>query len=462
MDEKTLFRLNDLVTKLNSEKGTNNKITVMKEYQDIKWLIGLVYDTQLTTGIRKTGLETWEKKKADKIPKAPSTISIKTLITKLHNNELTGDLAKATALQYIRTYPKYSDLIKHALEGDLKIRMAAKTIQKAFPGLFKFTYVMLAQDFEQKRFDSNYNLVKKNLAKSDLTKTLPVCYMSQKIDGVRLLALVTIDDSKINTIEFISRFGKTFTSLSKLATDLKSNANVNKLSAEYTKGFVLDGELIARDPNGSENFKLTVSLAKKKELQMDNPLFKVFDVIPMSAFDAGVDSKDIYSQRLDILNNLLPECKYATTLEQTEYTPKLFETMKLTAESKEWEGIMLRFNSEWEPSRSYFLMKYKFFQTEEFKVEDVGIELMPFPNSTGGIDKIMALKHVLIKHKGNTVFVGSGFTASERIAYGKDPKSILGMKISVRFQEEFKDEKSGKYSLRCPTFKAVIGVERDI
>ena len=71
------------------------------------------------------------------------------------------------------------------------------------------------------------------------------------------------------------------------------------------------------------------------------------------------------------------------------------------------------------------------------------------------------LTAVLIKHKGNTVNVGSGFTIEQRQTYFKKPSAIHGKIITVQYFEESQNQ-SGEYSLRFPVLKIVHGNKRDI
>jgi hypothetical protein len=87
------------------------------------------------------------------------------------------------------------------------------------------------------------------------------------------------------------------------------------------------------------------------------------------------------------------------------------------------------------------------------------------------------LTNVVIHHRGTKVRVGSGFSAEDRIRFGKDPSLIVGKTITVKYFEESKaltkddngstanggqndregdeDGQGGLWSLRFPTVKAI-------
>lgn len=56
----------------------------------------------------------------------------------------------------------------------------------------------------------------------------------------------------------------------------------------------------------------------------------------------------------------------------------------------------------------------------------------------GQFEERYGLTSVTVVHRGNKVGVGSGFTAEERIRFGKDPSLIVGKTITVKYFEESK------------------------
>jgi DNA ligase-1 len=125
------------------------------------------------------------------------------------------------------------------------------------------------------------------------------------------------------------------------------------------------------------------------------------------------------------------------------------------ADQNGWEGIMLRKDTGYKGKRSNDLLKVKKMHDEEYVVED--IEFGPFriiDSETGLETTIETMTNVIIKHKGNVVSVGSGFSLAQRARYFDYPERIVGKEITVQYFEESQD-KTGKYSLRFPVCKAV-------
>lgn len=431
-DSYLLSQTAQMVKALNETKGTNAKITLMKTYGHLQPLIKRIYDPHAKTRVTAKGLDDF-KTKAKGVP-GEAGICLLDLFDQLTAGVLSGDRGRATIWGFIGKYPAHEDLIKCIMEKDLRIRMGLKTVLAVFPGMFDPFPVMLAEEYDEARFNKQLE---------EFKKVVPPLFISGKIDGVRLLARI-----ENQTVKFYSRSGKEYTSLAALVPDFK-----------FDGSWVVDGELVALDEKGAENFKLTVSAARKKDLQMDNPRFKVFDILPLAVWKANKSGGGKFSDRYAQLAELFKNAKHVEVVEHVPYTPEVMAAWEKKAKAGGWEGLMLRFNAPWEPKRSHYLMKYKFMYEDEFEVKEVGTEVMSFPNEKGGEEKLNAVKNVMIEYKGHPVWVGSGFSKEERLRYVDE--SLVGQMISVQYQEPFHDIKTDKWSLRCPTLRMVIGKKRE-
>ena len=319
---------------------------------------------------------------------------------------------------------------------DVRIRMGKALINKAFANIHEVFNVMLAVKYNDKKFDT---------CMREHKDVVPAAYISKKIDGVRLITIIN-DEGKI---KFYSRTGHEYVALNTLRDEITSFNLPNNT--------VLDGELVALDENGKEDFKLTMKCRKKKE-QMVNSRYHLFDYMTLDEFK-NKSVSPIFSVRFDKLT-LLPESEHIDVLEQWIYTEETFDTLAEQAKNELWEGLMIKWNHIYIPSRTKYLMKYKYFETEEYKVKDVVIEDMPLLEN--GIEiKQKALSSIVIEHKGCEVHVGSGFSNEERISFAKNPKLIIGKLVEIEYQEESVDKKKKTRSLRCPIFKGLIGDARD-
>ncbi|KAF9925257.1 hypothetical protein FBU30_004949 [Linnemannia zychae] len=96
-----------------------------------------------------------------------------------------------------------------------------------------------------------------------------------------------------------------------------------------------------------------------------------------------------------------------------------------------WEGVILRKNV----GRN--LLKFKEFHDAEFKVVEAILGSMRIAVQ-GKYEERKVLTSVVVMHRGNRVKVGSGFSAEERVRFGRDPSLIVGKTITVKYFEESK------------------------
>jgi len=139
---------------------------------------------------------------------------------------------------------------------------------------------------------------------------------------------------------------------------------------------------------------------------------------------------------------------------------KEIDSLTLEASKKGWEGLMLRKNNVYQGKRSNDILKIKTFHDSEYKVINTFTGPIRYINEGLEVEEEM-LSGVSIKHKGNIVRVGSGFTIDQRKYLFKNPQDILGKTITVQYFEESKNQ-DGKYSLRFPVIKVIHGNERNL
>lgn len=432
-----------LVAVLNETKGTNAKVALLQGYRDLEPLIKRIWDPMTKTHVTKSGLETWRGKHPDS---TADSQDLYTLFDALTSSRLTGDRAKAAVWQLCERHPKHKDLILSIMEKNPRIRLAETMILKAFPGMWSIFKVCLAAKWSDKDFDKAYAAAGQ-------------AWISKKIDGMRLITKITPDPKELAQVRFYSRKGHEVTSLDVLRRDILRHLVPHMEADEIAEGRVLDGEVVALNPDGTENFKLTISEARK-HTTMASPHYKIFDYMPLPVFEERAPGER-YGERLEQLRDfagVLP--RRCEILEQTPWTQAAFDRLKSEAAEKKWEGLMVRFDAKYEAKRTRNLLKFKFGESDEFRVEELIIDQeYPFANKTGGEDRQPALTAVIVQYKGNPVQVGSGFDKAERIEFAKHPDRIRGKTITVDYQEEFYDEEKKSHSLRCPIFKGIVGEE---
>ena len=357
------------------------------------------------------------------------------LLDDLTNRVYTGHDAIAMVNGFVAQNEDYKDLIYNIIDKDLKIRAGAKVLNKAWPGLIPEFNVALAQTYEPK------------LASFGEGAT-DTWYASRKLDGVRCLAVVDIN----GTCTLYSRMGKEFTTLNKVKYAIEATGIIN---------YVFDGEICLLDKDGNEDFQSVMKELRRKDHQIENPTFMIFDMIHKSEFDNG-KSSDNLSSRLQTLRTWLGP-RYDTKetlryLDQAVITDERhFDIWGQMATDNNWEGFMLRKDTFYEGKRSKNLLKVKKFFDAEYKVVDYDVEEHEVVRDGKSVSMTM-LSQVWIEHKGHIVKVGSGFSQEQRLEYMDG--SILGKLITVQYFEETNNDKGG-ISLRFPTVKHIYENERD-
>ena len=346
------------------------------------------------------------------------------VLDKLMNREVTGH----DAIKLVNGYDDES--IYKVIDKDLGIRAGAKVINKAIPGLIPTFSVALAQEYKEEcNWEDNW-------------------YASRKLDGVRCLA-ITDENGKCT---LYSRMGKEFTTLDKVKDAIESTGIINT---------VFDGEICLVDENGNEDFQGVMKQLRRKDHQIENPAYIMFDMLNIKDFN-NQNSEEILSDRLHTLRSFLDNNNDTNILRYTEQAVitdgRHFDMWSQMAADGNWEGFMLRKDVGYEGKRSKNLVKVKKFYDAEYEVIDFDIDDHEVVRD-GKSETIKMLSQVWIEHKGHKVKVGSGWSQEQRLQYMDG--SIIGKIITVQYFEETKNDKGG-ISLRFPTVKVVHGKERTV
>lgn len=426
--------LQTMIDDVNASNSTNDKLEALGKYPELEKIIRYTYNplkqfyvTSKTISKHPEASDEWKGCKEEDIFE---------LLDKLNKREITGHAALASVKGFIAEFPEHEELIYRIIDRNLKTRVNATGINKVFKGLIPEFKVQLAEKFD--------------VEKVPFFEGSDIWFSSRKLDGVRCLAIC--QDGKV---KLFSRTGKEFLTLDKVAeaieTEIKKDVD-----------FVLDGEICIVDSNGNENFTDVMKQIRKKDYTIENPRYKIFDILSLEDFLAK-KTKETFSDRYEDYMEITSPSGILDPVEQTPIKDVAhFEEMSAYADTHGWEGLIIRKDVPYAGKRSKDMLKVKSFHDAEYKVlsivngpfriisEDTGLEVQ---------EEMMA--SVVIEHKGNKVNVGSGFSIKERRQFFTNPKDIVGKKITVKYFEESED-KDGNLSLRFPTLKAIHGVEREL
>lgn len=363
----------------------------------------------------------------------------------LANREITGN----DAIEYITkiieqfTIDDQEWLIR-ILMKDLKIGYSKRSFEKLFGKSNGDYEVSLAQNLDKVKgvdvLDGTY-------------------FASRKLDGVRCVAICEVHNGELISLELKSRQGKTFTTLDKL------KPAIEKFICRNFEGvWVLDGEVCLVDENGDEHFDWIMKEINRKDHTIENPRYKLFDLIKGEDFFSGVgDTK--FEERY---NELYETWTYYAFDEEKELIQPIvqeritcqedFDRWSQYVSNKGWEGFMLRKDAPYRGGRTKDLIKVKKFQDDEYVV--IGYECGDIKYGTEVFKDVVTNIHII--HKGNRVSVGSGINKEQRILWRKEPWKIIGKTVTIQYFEETKDSKTNMYSLRFPVLKHVYENGRNI
>ena len=435
-ESKDLKRIQDVVDRLKSTNSTNDKIAIIKEYED-DYIINKVLEYTYSP-FKQFHLTSTTVKKNKKLEPREGYNDLFYLLDALTKRTITGH----DAIQYVKGYVEYmdewqQDLVFCILDKNLKTRTGADLINKAIPKCVPTFKVALANSYDKQKGKVDFNE--------------QTWFASQKLDGVRCLAIVD-DKGKCN---FYSRQGKTFETLDTLRKEIESLNLCN---------MVFDGEVCIVDDNGVEDFQGIMKEIKRKDHTIQNPKYKVFDYLMLEEFDNQESERNL-SDRLGqftmIYNAFNKQLNCIDLLEQWKVdSEEHFQALAELATKNNWEGLILRKDSEYKGKRSNDLLKVKKFFDEEYVVK--GIETSIHRIILDGLEvEEEMLSNVIIEHKGCDVGVGSGFDQEERRKYFNNPELIIGKTITVQYFEETLNQ-DGCHSLRFPVVKHIYENGRNV
>ena len=454
--QQTNFDILDTISRccesINRTNSSKEKLVILTELYTgssenekwwIRWALLNTYSPYIKFGVTSEQLKKWVANQ-----QSPSLFSdemdVMQLLESLANRSLTGHNALEAIYNTICNQPENCrEVLYNILDKNLKIRMDAKSINKVIPDLIPIFEVSLCNVYFERQH------------KVDFQKDMWLA--SRKLDGCRC---ITIIDHK-GDIRFFSRQGKEFFTLGKIGDQLQRLGMQNR---------VFDGEMCIVDSMGNENFKAITKEITRKDHTIQNPKYKVFDMMTLDEFEARhTDRKffDRYKELLDwelTYNQDRQEYGGAQMIQVVEMVvienQQQFQARFDEAQAKGWEGLVIRKNDTTICKRSDSMLKVKAFKDAEYVVEDV--EFGPFRVIKDGKEvEEEVMTNAYITHKGNRVSVGSGWSLEQRRQYKEHPEELIGKTITVQYFEETTD-KDGNISLRFPTCKFVYENGRNV
>ncbi len=373
-------------------------------------------------------------------------VTFRRALKDLAERKITGNNALNYITNIISLYTKEDqEFLIRILMKDLKIGLSKKGFENIFG----------------KNSNDEYEVsLALNLDKVKGVNVLDGTYFaSRKLDGVRCVAICEVHNGELISLELKSRQGKTFTTLDKL------KPAIEKFICRNFEGmWVLDGEVCLVDENGDEHFDWIMKEINRKNHTIENPRYKLFDLIKGEDFFRGVGDTKFE----DRYNELYETWAYYAFDEEKELIQPVvqeritcqedFDRWSQYVSNNSWEGFMLRKDVPYKGGRTKDLIKVKKFQDDEYVV--IGYECGDVKYGTEIYKDVVSNLHII--HKGNRVSVGSGISKEQRILWRKDPSKIIGKEVTIQYFEETMDSKTGMFSLRFPVLKHVYDKKREV
>lgn len=365
------------------------------------------------------------------------------LLKELAQRGLTGNKAH-TAIEemaYRFDSDEWNNFCAPVIRRDLRCGISDKTINK----------ICKKTDYEIPIFGCQLATNSEGRPEMKGTKRL-----EPKLDGVRVLLVVIYNDAGECITTCYSRNGKVFENFTHIEDQVRNNfvklvrTIKNRYGSDFTKGFVMDGEVI-----GNTFQELMRQARRKENAQAEDSVFNVFDILGLDDFRRGFWNAQL-EKRIEILEGMR---SVIDTMPNVELLPHIMVDLDTAAGRDQlnryakdqvnlgFEGIMIKdTNSPYECKRNTFWMKWKPTITVDLTV--IGLEEGTGRNQ-GRLGALVC--QGVDDGKEISVNVGSGFSDEDRDSYWANSNLVVGRTAEI-LCDVITQNQDGTYSLRFPRF----------
>jgi DNA ligase-1 len=355
------------------------------------------------------------------------------------------ELARALAMR---------ELTGHDARDAIELALSAST-ERQWNGWYRR---ILIKDMRAGFSETTVNKIAKALKKPEFSVPLFECMLAHdganhekkiagkkllepKLDGVRV---ITIINAANKTATMYSRNGKVLENFGHITSAIEANIEL------FDRSMVLDGEMV------SSSFQaLMKQVHRKSDAQTDDARLMLFDVLPLSEFQAGTSimGQKRRSNLLRGMKTVLDKVGSIDIIPQIEvdlgsYVGELqFKQYNKDAIEAGFEGIMIKdLDALYVCKRHASWLKMKPFIEVSLEVTDV-------EEGTGKNEGRLGALVCSGVDDGKAIVVncGSGFSDSDRIEFWSSRDSLPGQIVEVR-ADAITQNQDGTYSLRFPRF----------
>lgn len=426
-----LIYLNELRKKLKNEISLNGKKDLLNLFYSTNQKLFCEWMNYLFNYNITFGLTSFNLKKKNNLVGDSKYLSFFELLNNLKDRKLTGNKAIKEVNSFIINNSVFEDLIYDIIDKDIKIRLDIKSINKIIPNCVPEFSVALGEVYEDQSLEGDW-------------------YVSRKLDGIRMILFW---DPEKKDIKCFSRQGLEIKTLEIFKQKLIEDNFFENIEIP----FVLDGEL-CREFNKIENFQFIMKEIRRKDYQMPIILnnyvlkYNVFDCMSLEIFEGRKNL--LFSERLNILK-IFKTSEVISIVDQ-----KLYKEGDSLKTEENWEGLILRKNDFYKGKRSKDLLKVKEWKDEDYVVKSLIFTVKPILKKNKKWEDCECVGALVIDHKNFIQEVGSGLSDEQRLEWKKDPNKILNKIITVKYFEEFTNQRGEKH-LRFPVLKTVHGEKRE-
>lgn len=423
----------EIVQALRATNSQLDKVSILKDAIQMnphfKTVLIATYDPFINYYIKKIpDYNAWN---------SPSNYSISTFVKDVQHNisgrKITGNAAKVYLSKCLERLHKDDAAVGELIIArDLKAGVSVGLINKASPGLIAEYPVMLCSKLTEK--------IK--------TKFKMPCYGQLKLDGMRVNIIVNEDRS----VKLYTRNGLEFHAVPVF------EKYIQEKFGHVNKAFVLDGEMVAVENDGSimarkksngicnKAIKETIS-----DLELAQLRYVAWDIVPYEEWKSGV-SNIKYSQRFNDISSLFKEyseenvdlekivCVQNIEINSWYDAQVMYDKVRKLGE----EGIILKDpNGIWENARVQYQIKMKAEEVADLQV--IGIQ-----EGTGKYEGKLGAFILATSCGELEVSVGSGLSDEQRDLYFSP--NMIGKIVAIKYNEIIESKGSTKKSLFLPIF----------
>lgn len=432
----------EIIARLESTPGRLEKEQIIYEAWEagcIEFFEGakLAYDALITFGVKKVPII-----EGDDDPNFEYSLTWSKFLdisTKLHIRKITGNTAKEVlrAAADSASTKEWNYWYRRILLKDLKCGITEVTINKVLESIGEQALTYIIPVFSCQLAKNADDHPKKISGKK---------YLDPKLDGVRIVTIIDIDNKTVTQYSRDGRQNDRFTIITEKLT---------KIIPHLKKSIVLDGEMVSRSFQ-----ELMKQLNRKEDVDTSDARLALFDILFLEDFRRG-ECLMTQTERQDMLVGLMPilqqHCedkvyiipKLLVDLDTVDGNENFKEFNRETVEAG-YEGIMVK-----DPAATYKCkrtdawLKIKPFITVDLEV--IGVERgkpdSRFKDTLGGLvckgtdqDKIVE------------VTVGSGYSEELRDEIWKNKDSVIGRIVEIKGDALTKAQDGETWSLRFPVF----------